>query len=195
MQDQPVQTATEINPSIGERPTVWDSLNWKSVYRRSIRPVRVRGFSDALVADYISGSAVVMVLIALFSLAFPVIQVPWNWFTISLVTASTIWLAWCFWPAIERICASRFVIRARVLLKPSPQFWQRSMYPVEFFVKSAFRITPKGSLIPMSSWKGKRQFSIPAWLYHIVDEQDELDLVCLSSNKILGELDHFIKPH
>ena len=60
-------------------------------------------------------------------------------------------------------------------------------------VQRAFRITPQGQLIEARGWLGDRRVSIPAWLLHIIEQQEEVDLVCLSTRRILGTLEEFSK--
>jgi len=166
----------------------WNTVNWRKIYLRSQRAIELRGFS----LSYFSIRAVGLLLFL--SCAFVTgIQITWDWSLILIVLAIFIWLGWIVWPVIEKRLASRFVLKARIERKLEAQFWQREILPVMIVVQEAFRITPQGQLIEARGWLGDRRVSIPAWLLHIIEQQEEVDLVCLSTRRILGRLEEFSK--
>jgi hypothetical protein len=167
----------------------WKTVNWRKVYLRSQRAIELRGFS----VDYFSIRAVGWLLFL--SCAFVAgIQINWDWISTLVSLVVFTWLGWLLWPVIEKRWASRFVLKARVEQKLEAPFWQREMRPVIIVVQQSFRITPKGQLIEARDWLGNRRVNIPAWLLHIIEQQEEVDLVCLSTRRILGRLEEFSNP-
>jgi hypothetical protein len=118
-------------------------------------------------------------------------QIKWNWSSVFIPLAVLAWLGWVFWPVVENQWASRFVFRAHIERKLEATFWQREMRPVIIVIQEAFRITSQGKLIETKNWLGHCQVNIPTWLLHIVEEQEEVDLLCLSTRRILGRLEEF----
>ncbi len=168
----------------------WNTINWKRVYRHSRRPVELRGISSS----YLSIRAVGLLLILLCALVMPGTQINWDWSSTLIFLFVLIWLSWVLYPLAENQWASRFVFRAHVERKLEAAFWQREMRPAIIVVQKAFRITSQGKLIEAKNWLGPCQVSIPAWLLQIVEEKDEVDLLCLSTRRILGRLEEFSNP-
>ncbi len=168
----------------------WKTVNWGKVYRRSHRPIELRGFS----VDYLTTRAIGLLLVLLCALIFPGIQIGWDWVSILIYLAVFAWLGWILWPVIENQWASRFVFRAHIEHKLKAHFWQREICPVMIVIQKAFRITPQGNLIEASGWTGRCRVNIPAWLSHVLEEQEEVDLLCLSTRRILGKVEEFSKP-
>jgi hypothetical protein len=166
------------------------TVNWGKVYRRSHRPIGLRGFS----VDYLTIRAVGLLLILLCALVFPGIQINWDWASILIYLAILAWLGWILWPVIENRWTSRLVFKARVERKLEAQFWQREMRPIIIVIQKAFRITSQGNLIEANGWIGHQRVNIPAWLSHTLEEQEKVDLVCLSTRRILGKLEEFSRP-
>jgi hypothetical protein len=168
----------------------WNIVNWRKVYRRSRRPIELRGVSS----PYITIRAVGLLIILSCALIMPGTQVSWDWSSIFISLAVFLWLGWVLWPIVENQWASRLVFKARIERQLEAQFWQREMRPVIIDIQKAFRITSQGNLVEASSWIGHCRVSIPAWLLHIIEKQDEVDLLCLSTRRILGTIDQFSKP-
>ena len=170
----------------------WNTVNWRKVYRHSYRPIELRGLSS----PYITIRAVGLLLILLCALVIPGTQIRWDWISILISLAVVIWLVWVLWPILANLVhrwASRFVIKARIENKLEAQFWQKDTRSIIIVIQKAFRITPQGDLIEARSWIGRCKISIPAWLFHYVDEQEEVDLLCLSTRQVLGKLEQFSK--
>ena len=168
----------------------WKTVDWGKVYRRSHRPVELRGFS----VSYLTIRAIGLLLILLCALIFPGIQISWDWMAVLIYLAVFAWLGWVLWPVIENQWASRFVLKAHIERKLKAQFWQRERCPVLIIIQKAFRITPQGNLIEADGWLGHCRVSIPAWLSYTLEEQEEVALVCLSTRRILGRVEEFSKP-
>ena len=117
-----------------------------------------------------------------------------SFFPIAVYVVTLVYLGWAFWPAIESRLASRYVLKARVALKPKIHFWQKDMPPLEIVVRKAFKITKNGDLIKTSNWIDHCCISVPAWFYCAVNEQEEFDLLCLSTHKMLGRLEEYLLP-
>jgi len=124
----------------------------------------------------------------------PRTQINWDWSSVLVFLAVLIWLGWVLYPVVENQWASRFVFRAHVERKVEASFWQKEMYPVIIVIQKAFRITSQGKLIETKNWLGHCRVSIPAWLLQIVEEKEEVDLLCLSTRRILGRLEEFSNP-
>ena len=167
----------------------WKTVNWKKVYLRSQKAIELRGFS----LSYFSIRAVAWLLFLSCALVAG-IRINWDWGSTLISLIILIWLAWILWPVFEKRWAGRLLLKARVERKLETQFWQREMRPVIIDVQQAFRITPQGQLIEARGWLGNRRVSVPAWLLHIIEQQEEVDLVCLSTRRILGRLEEFSEP-
>ena len=167
----------------------WKSINWRKVYLRSQRAVETRGLSS----NYFTNRAILWLLL-LSCASVTRIRIDWDWGSILISLVVFSWLAWILWPIIEKHWISRFVLKARVEQKLEAQFWQREMHPVIIIVQQAFRITPHGQLIEARGWLGNHRVSLPAWHLHIIEQQEEVDLVCLSTRRILGRLEEFSNP-
>jgi hypothetical protein len=168
----------------------WNTVNWRKVYRHTHRPIQLRGISSS----YLSIRAVGLVLILFCALIMPGTQIKWDWSSVLIFLAVLIWLGWVLYPVVENQWARRFVFRAHVERKLEASFWQKEMRPVIIVIQKAFRITSQGKLIETNNWLGPCRIRIPAWLLQIVEEKEEVDLLCLSTRRILGRLEEFSNP-
>jgi hypothetical protein len=168
----------------------WNTVNWKRVYRRSHRPIELRGISSS----YLTIRAVGLLCILLCALVMPGTQINWDWSSVLIFLAVLLWFGWVLYPVVENQWASRFVFRAYVERKLEASFWQKDMRAVSIVVQKAFRINSQGKLIETKNWLGHCQVSIPTWLLQIVEENEEVDLLCLSTRRILGRLEEFSNP-
>jgi hypothetical protein len=171
----------------------WKTVDWKKVYSRSRRPIELRKFSSPFLAIRVVG----LLFLLFWAWVLPGTQISWDWITILIFLAAVIWLGWVLWPVLaylENWWASKFVIKARVARKLEARFWQTDTRPIAIVIEKAFRITPNGDLIEARSWLGHRRLNIPDWLYSIVKEQEAIDLLCLSTRRILGKLEQFSNP-
>ncbi len=65
-------------------PLDWKTMDWGKVYRRSHRPIELRGFSD----PYITTRVVGLLLILLCALIFPKLHISWNWSSVLIYLAA-----------------------------------------------------------------------------------------------------------
>ena len=168
----------------------WNTMNWERVYRHSRRPIELRSISSS----YLTIRAVGLLFILLCALVIPGTQIDWDWSSVLIFVAVLIWFGWVLYPVVENQWASRFVIRAHVEQKLEPSSWQKELRSIIIVSQKAFRINSQGKLIETKSWLGPRRVSIPAWLLQIVEEKEEVDLLCLSTRRILGRLEEFSNP-
>lgn len=190
MNERRVEYTTRVKNTMPSETLDWNTVNWGKVYRHSHRPIELRKLS----ADYFAIRAVGLLFILLCALIFPGIQIEWNWTSILISLAVFSWLGWMVWPVIENRWTRRFVFQAHIESKLKAHFWQREMCPVMIVIQKAYRITAQGTLIEASGWVGQCRVNIPAWLSHALEEQEKVDLVCLSTRRILGRVEEFSKP-
>jgi hypothetical protein len=87
--------------------------------------------------------------------------------------------------------AERIISRSRVILKPPIPFRMKFSYEVVFSNKSPYTLSKSGAPIANDEWSGHNTLAVPFQIYDRINENDDVDLMFLSSGHVLGLRNEF----
>jgi hypothetical protein len=165
------------------KPDRWKSVNWRRVYARSQRQLLQRTNLRFGLAVFIS---VVMLFFVILTLDLTVAIVAFFFLAVFVSL-----LGWSLRRGIREQKANRLVLEARVFLKSDSGSSRSAGHWAEIAVRDAFEITPDGQVLATSSRTGHREVLLPSAVFDSFDEQDEIDLLCLSNGVVLGAVEEY----
>jgi hypothetical protein len=161
----------------------WKSVDWKKVYERS---------QEQVIAQRNYGVGVILIFVLMLLFASSRINLSTEWGILVFFILLLVFLGWALWYVIRQQKANRLFLEAQIYLKYDKGFQRGGRYLVEIAIRKAFVITPEGEVLDAKNWRGHRKVSLSTKLYNSTEEQDTVNLLCLSNGSVLGKVEEYI---
>ncbi len=161
----------------------WKSINWKRVHAVSQKEMKRR-------SNYGSGP-ILFYMFSIFFIGYR-IQSPQARNLFLIIGFLVGCLGFGLWYFAQKRTPNRLVLKARVYLKTERSYQRNDQYWTEIVVLKALTLTSNGEVFDVEKWKGHQKVALPGKLYHKIEEQDTLDLLCLPNGLVLSELDEYV---
>ena len=161
----------------------WKSMDWEQIYEESQKQIRGRSnYGIGLLSFY---------MLSMFFMAYK-IQEPEVRNVILVIGTLIGCLGFGLWYFAQKRTPNRLVFKARIYLKTERSYQRNDQYWTEIVILKALTLTSDGEVFDAEKWKGHQKVALPGKLYHKIEEQDTLDLLCLPNGLVLGELDEYV---
>jgi len=162
----------------------WKSMDWEQVYDESEKELKGQSnYGLGLLSIY---------MLTMFFVAYK-IQFPEVRNVVLAIGLLIGCLGLGLWYFVQKRTPNRLVLKARVYLKTERGYRRSDLYWVEVVILNALTLTSDGEVFDAEKWKGHQKVALPGKLYHRIEEQDTLDLLCQPNGLVLGELDEYVR--